>query len=140
MSLNNAIKYRQDMNATYKKLLETETSEEGRAAIQKQINFNNEEIEQLKLGKPLFGKVTPLKPVTTVIEKSNKESVGEIKTTVLNAPKVEVAHPTASEPATTPTTSTRLTNKSRGLFQSKVTSATENDLKAKIAAAKAAKK
>ncbi len=138
MSLNNAVKYREEMNATYKKLLETTTSEEGREAIQKQIDFNNEEIAQLKIGKPLFGKVVTLKPTTTVIEKSNKDNVGEIKTTILNAPKETVTHPSANTDSTT--TPTRLTNKSRGLFQSKVASTTENSLKEQIAAAKAAKK
>lgn len=104
------------MNATYKKLLETTYTEEGKSAIQKQIDFNNQEIAQLKGQQTqIFSKKEPLNPLTKVIEKNPE---GDTTTTVINGPKV-TPNPPVSQKAPT-----RL----------------ENDLRKKIQAAKAAKK
>lgn len=138
MSYSNAIKYRSTMNETYRKLLATTTSDEDRSAIQKQIDFNLKEIEQLKEQQyKIFGKKEPLKPTTTIIEKSNLDNLGEIKTTIINAPKVTTTPPTPS-PSTSPTPK-RLGNKLRQAIH-EATAPSEDSLKAKIAAAKAAKK
>ncbi len=119
------------MNATYKQMLEGETDENRRAAIEKQIRLNQDEIESLRKEQTkLFGPRTPLKPVTTIIE-HDTETKGQ-KVTVINgpAPVVELA---TTEVKETPIQSTaphtkRLSNSLRDTFQ------------AKIKAAKAAKK
>ena len=61
MSFDNAISQRAQMNLTYQQMLKEETSELRRAAIEKQIKLNLEEIEALRKQQTThFGKPKPL--------------------------------------------------------------------------------
>lgn len=116
MTYGNAVKQREEMLTEYKRMLVAETNPDRIDDIDAQIKFLESQIHQLKQGKPLFGKGKPLNITTTIIE-PNREKPGEQKVTVLN--------PTPATPtATSPQSPTRL----------------ENTLRAKIQAAKAAKK
>lgn len=132
MSFGNAVHQREEMITAYKVMLKTETSPERIADIEYQISVCEDEITQLKKGKPLFGRPKPLVKESRLIE-SNPEKPGEQKVTILNPQPEKPIITTATEP-------TRLDNNLRNVFKPKVTSSTENSLKAQIAAAKAAKK
>lgn len=135
MSFDNAISQRAQMNIAYKQMLQTETSLERIEAIEKQIKLNLNEMETLRKEQmKIFGPSKPLKPVTTIIE-MNKE--GGVDKTILNAPAPEV--PVEEVVAVAPSPS-RLGNSLRTAFKSKQALSAEESLKAKIAAAKAAKK
>ena len=142
MSFDNAISSRAQMNITYKAMLEGVTDENRRAAIEKQIKLNLDEIESLRKEQTkLFGPRTPLKPVTTIIE-HDAETKGQ-KVTILNAPPTApAAAPSITEAPQAPTTTSnkRLGNSLRDSFQAKQAASREASLQAKIAAAKAAKK
>jgi hypothetical protein len=143
MSFDNAITVRSKMNATYKQMLGAITDPIRREAIEKQIKLNLEEIETLRKEQlKIFGKTTPLVQPTTIIE-PDIETKGQ-KVTVLNAPKISLVEntiiPSAEElPIPTPTPK-RLGNSLRDTLKAKHAALAEASLKAKILAAKAAKK
>jgi hypothetical protein len=115
MTYGNAVKQREEMLAEYKRMLASETNPTRLDDIAKQIKFLESQIQELKLGKPLFGKAKPLNITTTIIE-PDREKPGSQTVTVINP------QPVVKE-AEVPTP-TRL----------------ENTLRSKIQAAKAAKK
>ncbi len=130
MSYGNAVRQREEMLAQYELMLKTEKDPLRIADIESQILVVKDQIAQLKVGKPLFGKPKPLKVTTTLIE-PNPEKPGEQIVTVLNpAPTL-----TASD-APTPK---RLGNKLRDKRKSLQAATAEDSLKAQIEAAKAAK-
>ena len=150
MSFDNAINQRGQMNVTYNKMLKEETDPKRIEDIKKQIKLNDEEIIQLRQGKPLFGTAKPLKQETTIIE-ADPETKGQ-KITKLD----EAGNPTPPPEETTPeetipeeTTETiveeptspskKVGNKLRDILQSNASISAEESLKAKVAAAKAAK-
>lgn len=135
MSLSNAIRQREEMISEYKSMLMVETNLERIDNIQKQIKLCEDQIAELKTGKPLFGKPKPLTQTTTLIE-PNPEKPGEQIVTILNAPKEkEVALSTPNEKPVK-----RLGNKLRDARKNVVAQSAEDSLKAQIMAAKAAKK
>jgi hypothetical protein len=115
MSFSNAIRQREQMITQYRLILETETNPERILDIQNQIDLVQDEIAQLKAGKPLFGKPRKIIQATRLIE-PDPEKKGQDKITILSS------LPPLVPPTTTPIT--RL----------------ENSLRAKIQSAKAAKK
>lgn len=119
MSFGNAVRQREEMITNYQAILKTETSLDRIADIKKQISLCEDEITELKKGKPLFGRPKPLVKESRLIE-SNPEKPGEQKVTILNPQPTPV---TPTPPTATPKP-TRL----------------ENSLRSKIQAAKAAKK
>ncbi len=130
MSYSNAIQQRQEMVEEYEKMLLTETNPDRISDINKQIELCQDEISQLKIGKPLFGKPTKLTQETRIITadpetKSQKIEIinprieDETPSVVLSESKDEVG-----QPITTPSKNPRL----------------ENELRKKIQAAKAVKK
>jgi hypothetical protein len=130
MSYSNAIQQRQEMVEEYEKMLLTETNSDRISDINKQIELCQDEISQLKIGKPLFGKPTKLTQETRIITadpetKSQKIEIinprieDETPSVVLSESKDEVG-----QPITTPSKNPRL----------------ENELRKKIQAAKAVKK
>lgn len=141
MTFHNAIAQRQAIIASYRKMLTTETSEDRITAIKKQIKLINDELDELKVKQQqIFGKKTPLTQETTIIEPDHESKSGQ-KVTVLNPtikPKEVVVEPEVDTTPVSPTT--RLTNNLRNAFKPKLTGSAEDSLKAKIAAAKAAKK
>lgn len=133
------------MLGTYRQMLVEETDIIRRADIEKQILLIQDQISQLKVGKPLFGKAKPLNITTTYIE-PNPEKPGEQIVTVVNPQPSLVAtnqpnSTTAPEPKTdSPRTDKRLGNKLRDTLKYKQAENAEASLKAQIQAAKAAKK
>lgn len=130
MSYGNAIRQREEMIQEYTAMIRNETDPTRIADIKKQIDLCKDEISQLKNGKPLFGKPTRLNQETRIITADP-----ETKTQ-----KVVVINPHPKEEAAPSTTETkRLGNSLRDILSAKKTNS-EETLKAKIAAAKAAKK
>ena len=139
MSYGNAVRQREEMLAEYERMLKLETDPTRISDIETQIMLVKDQISQLKVGKPLFGKPKPLKMTTTLIE-PDPEKPGEQIVTVLNAPPspaVAVAEEGSSEPPQTPAPK-RLGNNLRNKRKSLQASLAENSLKAQIEAAKAA--
>lgn len=144
MSYGNAVRQREEMLTAYKQMLETETDLIRRSDIEKQILLIQDQISQLKVGKPLFGKVKPLNITTTLIE-PNPEKPGEQIVTVVNpqpAPRSEAETPNVilSKSKDEVGQPKRLGNKLRDTLKNKQAISTEDSLKAQIAAAKASKK
>lgn len=149
MSYDNAISVRGQMNLTYQKMLEEETDPKRAEDIKKQIRLNEEEINQLRQGKPLFGAAPILKQETIIIE-SDPETKGQ-KVTILDekgntlTPETAPIDTTEDSPVSTeseeppkPPTK-KVGNKLRDLLQSNAASSAEESLKAKVLAAKASK-
>lgn len=117
MTYGNAVHQREEMITEYKRMLVSESNPIRIDDINKQIKQLESQIHELKLGKPLFGKSKPLNITTTIIE-PDREKPGAQTITVLNPQSaVKPETPVVTKP-------TRL----------------ENSLRAKIQAAKAAKK
>lgn len=76
MSFGNAVHQREEMISSYKVMLETETNLVRIEDIKGQIQLCQDEIAQLKIGKPLFGKPKPLKQTITLIE-ADREKGGQ---------------------------------------------------------------
>ena len=110
MSFDLAISQRAKMNQDYQTMLDQTTDPTRRAAIEKQIKFNLEEIETLRKEQTkIFGKATPLVQETKIIE-SDPETKGQ-KVTVLNpAPKLEPVEP-SSAPTVPPSPSPKAKSK-----------------------------
>lgn len=131
------------MIAEYRRILTFETYPARREEIEQQILICKDEISQLKNGKPLFGRPKQLKQTTRIIE-ADREKPGGQKITLVSEHKLE--EPTKKEKevvapaATTPKKSKLLRNALRDRRKAKLTELSENSLKAKVAAAKAAKK
>lgn len=126
MSFDHAISQRAKMNQDYQVMLDQTTDPIRKTAIEKQIKLNLEEIEALRKEQTkIFGKATPLVQETKIIER-DPETKGQ-KVTVLNPSSrpepVEIKESLPPSPKPTKTAA-RL----------------ENSLRAKIQAAKAAKK
>ena len=83
MTYGNAVKQREEMLTEYKRMLASETNPTRLDDINKQIKFLESQIQQLKLGKPLFGKAKPLNITTTIIE-PDREKPGSQTVTVIN--------------------------------------------------------
>lgn len=129
MSYDNAISKRAQMNLDYQKMLEEETDPIRQEAIKKQIKLNEDEIQQLRQGKPLFGQPQVLKQETKIIE-PDPETKGQ-KITVINE------LPTSNDTETTPPPSSKkIGNALRDKLKAKTTSAEEESLKAKVQEAK----
>lgn len=132
MSYFNAIKQREAMVQEYKQMLVNETNPTRIEDIQKQIDLCQDEIAQLKIGKPLFGKPTKLTQETKIIT-ADPETKSQ-KIVVINPHPVEVVEEvtivdkkeSVAEIINNPIAS----NNPR----------LENELRKKIQAAKAAKK
>jgi|GEM_PF-2371930 len=144
MSYRNAIAQREQMIVDYKQMLEDENSPNRKLALQSQIDNTQEEIDYLKQGKPLFGRPEPLKQTTTVIESDREKKGEQIITTRDFEGKIIDPEPEAVESEPTPIIPVppkpqKLGNALRDIIH-QATSPTEDSLKAKIAAAKAAKK
>lgn len=146
MSYDNAISVRGQMNLAYQKMLEEETNPNRIEDIKKQIKINEEEINQLRQGKPLFGNPTVLKQETKIIE-PDPETKGQ-KVTILDKdgniapsePNDSSSEPEeAIDPEISSVPSKKVGNKLRDILQGKANSSTEESLKAKVLAAKAAK-
>lgn len=145
MSFDNAINQRGQMNVTYNKMLKEETDPKRIEDIKKQIKLNDEEIIQLRQGKPLFGTAKPLKQETTIIE-ADPETKGQKITKLdeagnptLQSEEIvpeETTETVVEEPTSTPK---KVGNKLRDILQSNASISAEESLKAKVAAAKAAK-
>ncbi len=129
MSYDNAISKRGQMNLDYQKMLEEETDPIRQEAIKKQIKLNEDEIQQLRQGKPLFGEPTILKQETKIIE-SDPETKGQ-KITVIN----EHSNTPETEIKTTPGTK-KIGNALRDKLKAKTTLSEEESLKAKVQEAK----
>lgn len=142
MSYGNAVRQREEMLAQYELMLKTETDPLRIADIESQILVVKDQIAQLKVGKPLFGKPKPLKVTTTVIE-PNPEKPGEQIVTILNAPTTPSPTPADDTVALLTQSQTippkRLGNKLRDKRKSLQAATAEDSLKAQIEAAKAAK-
>lgn len=128
MSYDNAISKRAQMNLDYQKMLEEETDPIRQEAIKKQIKLNEDEIQQLRQGKPLFGEPTILKQETKIIE-PDPETKGQ-KITVINE------LPTTPETENTQASNKKIGNALRDKLKAKTTSAEEESLKAKVQEAK----
>lgn len=116
-------------------------------SIKEQIRLNEDEISQLRQGKPLFGTPKPLRQETIIIE-ADPETKGQ-KITKLD----ETGKPTATTPQVTETEqiitnetitdsnpdSKKVGNRLRDILQGKKALSAEESLKAKVMAAKAAK-
>jgi len=85
MSFSNAVRQREEMITSYKVMLETETNPLRIESIKEKILLCEEEIQQLKTGKPLFGRPKPLRQTVTLIE-SNPEKKGAQKITKVSPP------------------------------------------------------
>ena len=126
MSYLNAIKQRESMIQEYKKMLIGETNPTRITDIQKQIDLCQDEIAELKIGKPLFGKPTKLTQETKIIT-ADPETKSQ---------KIVVINPRSEEtPSVNP-------SESKDKVAQSLTGPKrlENDLRNKIQAAKAAKK
>lgn len=127
MSFHNAIKQRNEMIDTYKKMLDNENNQLRIEDIKKQINICEEEIRQLKVGKPLFGKPAKLQQETRIYE-TNPEKKGEQKITILD-PKES----TDKENSNVDDKSTKkIGNILRDAIKKKITTNEEEGLKAKV--------
>lgn len=138
MSYGNAVRQREEMLTSYQAMLGTETDPLRIADIEKQIKLVQDQISQLKVGKPLFGKVKPLNITTTFIA-PNPEKPGEQIVTVINPQPVDPT-PTLSSAPSPAVAPKKLGNKLRDTLKNKQAQSAENSLKAQIQAAKAAKK
>mgnify|MGYP003480892479 FL=1 len=129
MSYDNAISKRAQMNLDYQKMLEEETDPIRQEAIKKQIKLNEDEIQQLRQGKPLFGQPQVLKQETKIIE-PDPETKGQ-KITVINE------LPTTSDTETISTPSAKkIGNALRDKLKAKTALSEEESLKAKVQEAK----
>ncbi len=136
MSYDNAISKRAQMNLDYQKMLESETDPLRKEAIQKQIKLNNDEILELRQGKPLFGEGKPLKQEITIIE-SDPETKGQ-KVTVVGSEEPKITEELKTEIIIESEASNKkIGNSLRSRIQTERALAAENSLKAKVQAAKA---
>lgn len=133
MSYGNAVRQREEMIAEYERMLKSTTIQSRIDDINHQIAFLTDEINELKKGKPLFGRPKPLQQTRTIIEPDRESPTGQ-KVTVINPPTEKSTGQGNAAP------SKRLGNKLRDALKPKVSNAAENALKAKIEAVKAAKK
>lgn len=132
MSYANAIRQRELMIEEYKKMLQTTDDATRTLDINKQISLLQDEIAQLKIGKPLFGKPTKLTQETRIIT-ADPETKSQ-KIVVINPHPVE-------EVVISPLTPGVKGPHTPGVSDSRVpVTRLENDLRKKIQAAKAAKK
>jgi len=129
MSYDNAISKRAQMNLDYQKMLEKETDPIRQEAIKKQIKLNEDEIQQLRQGKPLFGQPQVLKQETKIIE-PDPETKGQ-KITVINELPTTPDTETISAPSTK-----KIGNSLRDKLKAKTISSEEESLKAKVQEAK----
>lgn len=129
MSYDNAISKRAQMNLDYQKMLEEETDPIRQEAIKKQIKLNEDEIQQLRQGKPLFGQPQVLKQETKIIE-PDPETKGQ-KITVINELPTTPDTETISAPSTK-----KIGNSLRDKLKAKTISSEEESLKAKVQEAK----
>ncbi len=129
MSYDNAISKRAQMNLDYQKMLEEETDPIRQEAIKKQIKLNEDEIQQLRQGKPLFGQPQVLKHETKIIE-PDPETKGQ-KITVINELPTTPDTETISAPSTK-----KIGNSLRDKLKAKTISSEEESLKAKVQEAK----
>ncbi len=129
MSYDNAISKRAQMNLDYQKMLEEETDPIRQEAIKKQIKLNEDEIQQLRQGKPLFGQPQVLKQETKIIE-PDPETKGQ-KITVIN----ELPATTDTETESLPSNK-KIGNSLRDKLKAKTISSEEESLKAKVQEAK----
>ncbi len=129
MSYDNAISKRGQMNLDYQKMLEEETDPTRQEAIRKQIKLNEDEIQQLRQGKPLFGEPTILKQETKIIE-PDPETKGQ-KITVINELPTTTEVKTESNPSTK-----KIGNALRDKLKAKAALSEEESLKAKVQEAK----
>jgi len=135
MSYDNAISKRAQMNLDYQKMLEAETDPTRKEAIEKQIKINNDEILELRQGKPLFGEGKPLKQETTIIE-SDPETKGQ-KVTVVGSEAAKITEEPKEETVTETTSSDKkIGNSLRSRIQKERALAAENSLRSKVQAAK----
>lgn len=124
MSFGNAVRQREEMISEYESMLKNTTLQSRIDDINHQISFLKDEISELKKGKPLFGRPKPLQQTRTIIEPDRESPSGQ-KVTVINPINDSTSTVAPSIPvAPSKTTNGRL----------------ENSLRAKIQAAKAAKK
>lgn len=133
MSVNLAIKQREDSIAEYKRLLQTETYPPRIADIEERIKLCQEEINLIKNNKPLFGKARPLTQETRIYE-PNPEKKGEQKVTIINPKPTEMEdkNPTPSE--------NKIGNSLRSTLQDKAAESNKSSLRSRIMAAKAKSK
>ena len=129
MSYDNAISKRAQMNLDYQKMLEEETDPIRQEAIKKQIKLNEDEIQQLRQGKPLFGQPQVLKQETKIIE-PDPETKGQ-KITVINELPTTPDTETISAPSTK-----KIGNALRDKLKAKTALSEEESLKAKVQEAK----
>ena len=129
MSYDNAISKRAQMNLDYQKMLEEETDPTRQDAINKQIKLNEDEMQQLRQGKPLFGEPTILKQETKIIEQ-DPETRGQ-KITVINELPATSDTDTVSLPSTK-----KIGNALRDKLKAKTALSEEESLKAKVQEAK----
>lgn len=135
MTYGNAVHQREEMIAEYERILKTETDPSRRSDIEDRIFQCQDEIAELKKGKPLFGRPKPLRQTTTIIE-PDRESPGGQKVTVINPKPVQ----DPSDDTTPAPTQPRLHNNLRTEVKAVVNKKAENALRAQIQAVKAAKK
>ncbi len=142
MSYDNAISKRAQMNLDYQKMLDEESDPTRQEAIKKQIKLNEDEIQQLRQGKPLFGQPPILKQETKIIEQ-DPETKGQKITTLDEKGKPiieekivtkEVAEPETDTP-TQPSTK-KIGNALRDKLKAKTALSEEESLKAKVQEAK----
>lgn len=139
MSLNSAIRYREEMISNYKKMLATENSDFRIEEIHKQIALCEQEILELKSQQGrLFSHKVPLKQATIIIE-PDRDNLGSSKITHI-PPLNPAVTLTGTAPTAKSSSKGRLGNTLRDKLKSKKAASAEASLKAKIAAAKAAKK
>ena len=129
MSYDNAISKRAQMNLDYQKMLEEETDTIRQEAIKKQIKLNEDEIQQLRQGKPLFGQPQVLKQETKIIEPDPETKRQKI--TVINQLPTTPDTETISAPSTK-----KIGNSLRDKLKAKTISSEEESLKAKVQEAK----
>ncbi len=130
------------MNLDYQKMLEEETDPTRQEAIKKQIKLNEDEIQQLRQGKPLFGEPTILKQETKIIE-PDPETKGQKITTLdeKGKPVLEekIVSKEVAEPETDTTTqpsTNKIGNALRDKLKAKTAISAEESLKAKVQEAK----
>lgn len=126
------------MNVVYKKMLSEEVNPKRIEDIKKQISLNEDEIDQLRQGKPLFGTPKPLKQKVTLIV-SDPETKGQKITKVDETGKQVIPSSTqdTAEVETINPSNKKVGNKLREMFQTRAATSAEESLKAKVLAAKA---
>lgn len=166
MSASRAIAQREEMNTAYKAMLKEETSTVRIEGLKKSIKINNEEIEAIKKQQgQLFGKKEPIKQETVIVEYDRDSQT--YKTTIIpkesdRPVEVKVSDGKTEAPADSDTTEKeaqttstpnkkssksdettksgkKVGNKLRETLRKKASDSAEESLKAKVAAAKAAK-